>query len=332
MKGDLHMIKKIRRIPFILIIVMLSIVILGCDTVTTKKEVVKNEQQVVNSAIDEPIKKNTTDADISFSVLGDVHEDVDNFQQAVEDLYEINPNQDLLVLNGDVVGQGLVAEYDSMKNALDKNMNILPGNIIKNIGNHEFFDYTKKNNSSEDVKEFINRYFEFSGENKVYHDKWINDYHFISLGSEEGNTKALGSVKAYLSKEQLRWFDEKLKENHKVGKPIFVFLHQHIDESINGWSGSDQRENVKKILSKYPEAIIFTSHTHLPLEKHNITLNQPYTIVHTGAVQYTLLIDTKGKIKREPYNEGVYIEAKGNKVTIKGRSFKTKQWLFTQEI
>ena len=195
-----------------------------------------------------------------------------------------------------------------------------------------FLTITKKTNNNNDVNEFINRYLEFAGENKVYHDKWVNNYHFISLGSESGNTKALGTAKAYLSTEQLNWFEGKLRENHVKGKPIFVFLHQHINDSIKRWNGSDQKGKVKKILSKYPEAILFTSHTHLPLEKYNITLNQPYTMVHTGAVQYTLLIDNKGKITREPYNEGVYIEVRGNKVTIKGANFKEKRWIFSQEI
>ena len=44
-------------------------------------------------------------------------------------------------------------------------------------------------NSPEQVQTFINRYLEFAGEEKVYHDTWVNNYHFISLGSEDGNSK-----------------------------------------------------------------------------------------------------------------------------------------------
>ncbi len=48
---------------------------------------------------------------------------------------------DALVLNGDVVDQGLDEQYDSVQKTLNKNKDLLPQTIIKNIGNHEFFDY-----------------------------------------------------------------------------------------------------------------------------------------------------------------------------------------------
>ena len=87
---------------------------------------------------------------------------------------------DALVLNGDTVDQGIEKQYDSVKKTISKNKDLLPKTIIKNIGNHEFFDYDAGTNSPEQVQTFINRYLEFSGEEKVYHDTWVNDYHFIS--------------------------------------------------------------------------------------------------------------------------------------------------------
>ena len=68
-----------------------------------------------------------------------------------------------------------------LKTRLSKNKDLLPKTIIKNIGNHEFFNYDIDVNSPQQVQTFINRYLEFSGEEKVYHDTWIKDYHFISL-------------------------------------------------------------------------------------------------------------------------------------------------------
>ncbi len=191
-----------------------------------------------------------------FSVLGDIHENIANFQIAVNDLYSINPEMNALILNGDTVDQGLTKQYDSMKMALKKNKAILPPQIIKNIGNHEFFNYEVKVNTAEDVKTFINRYLEFAGEEKVYHDTWLNGYHFISLGSEDGNSETLNNAKAYISQDQQNWLKEKLAENHQKGKPIFVFLHQHLDSNYaNGWVGTDQAREITAILSRYQEVI-----------------------------------------------------------------------------
>jgi 3',5'-cyclic-AMP phosphodiesterase len=269
---------------------------------------------------------------LAFSVLGDVHENIENFQTAINDMRRINSSMDVLVLNGDSVDQGLEKQYASMNKILNKNKSKLPDTIIKNIGNHEFFDYDIEYNSAEDVKRFVNNYLQFAGEKKVYHDKWIKGYHFISLGSENGNTKDFNSVKAYISDEQLKWFKEKMAENHEPKKPIFVFLHQHLNTSSGGWVGTDQAPQIMEILSKYPEAILFTSHTHASFESSNVNINLPFTTVHTGSMHYTFKSGTNGQRARvyEPY--GLYVEVFGNKVVVKGREFNKSSWVFEKEI
>ncbi len=276
--------------------------------------------------------KKTEDKELKFAVLGDVHGDVHKLQNAINDLRSINSSMDAMVLNGDNVDQGLKIQYDVLKNTLKQNSNILPKTIIENIGNHDYFDYAKGPNTKDDVQKFINMYLDFSGEKSVYHDIWIKGYHFISLGSESGNTKALGPVNAYLSEKQLGWLKERLAEKHEKGKPIFVFLHQHLSTSIKGWRGVEQRDELNKILSKYPEVVLFTSHTHVLLSVDNIEQNQPFTIAHTGAVHYAIL--PEGHNIKRLYNDsqGLYVEVEGNKIFIKGRDFVKRDWVFTKEI
>ncbi|WP_326512128.1 metallophosphoesterase [Clostridium intestinale] len=294
--------------------------------------VIKNQ----NSPVSKYIKTaEIPDVDLSFGVFGDVHENVDSFQKAINDMYTINPAINALVLNGDSVDQGIEKQYESMKKIIDKNKDLLPNKIIKNIGNHEFFNYDIEVNSKEQVQSFINRYLDFAGEDKVYHDTWVNNYHFISLGSEDGNSETLNSVKAYISSEQQNWLKEKLEEKYEKGKPIFVFLHQHLSNGKNGgWVGSDQADEVRQILDKYPEVILFTSHTHRDLTESSVVLDQPFTTIHTGAIHYTIIPDenSEGGRRNEPYIKGLYVEVKGNKVTVKGRDFKEKQWIFSKEI
>jgi hypothetical protein len=271
---------------------------------------------------------------LTFSVLGDVHGNITNLEEVIKDLYTINPHMDALVLNGDTVDQGKEEQYDSIKNVISENKDLLPKTIIKNIGNHEFYNYQAGTNSSDQVQNFIDRYLEFSGEEKVYHDIWLKDYHFISLGSEDGNSKTLDSVRAFISENQQKWLKEKLAEKYQRGKPIFVFLHQHLNFENKGWIGVEQSKEVIDILSKYPEVILFTSHTHSDLDDSSVILNQPFTMIHTGSVSYTIIPDQNsadGK-RREAYIKGLYIEVNGNQVIVKGRDIKEKQWIFTKEI
>jgi Predicted phosphohydrolases len=273
-------------------------------------------------------------SDLSFAVLGDVHGNINSLQKAIHDLYNINPKMNALILNGDTVDEGTIKQYTVLKRTLFINRFLLPPIIIKNIGNHEFFDYAIEKNTSQDIKIFIHRYLEFAGEEKTYHDRWINGYHFISLGSEVSNFNTIDSIRAYISVEQQTWLNDKLAENYQSGKPIFVFLHQPINSNPrNGWVGSDQSDNINKILAHYPEVILFTSHTHADLTDKSVILNQPYTKVHTGAVHYTIVQHDQEKGRtREPFIKGLYIEVYGNTVVIKGRDLKEKSWIFTKVI
>jgi len=46
-----------------------------------------------------------------------------------------------------------------------------------------------------------------------------------------------------------------LTEKYEKGKPIFVFLHQHLNtNNVNGWVGTDQAKEITDILTQYPEA------------------------------------------------------------------------------
>lgn len=282
------------------------------------------------------ISRLSTDVNLSFAVLGDVHGDFNKLDEAIRDLYRLRPDLDALVLNGDTVNECSDKEYNNIKNILEKNTSYLPKTVIKNIGNHEFFDYSKGVNQPSEIPYFVGKYLEFSGEKTVYHDKWIKGYHFISLGSEVCNTPELGSTQAFISETQQKWLKEKLTEKHERGRPIFVFLHQQLrnnnPNASNGWVGAKQDAEVRNILSAYPEVILFTSHTHSSLESINVTLNQPFTMAHTGAVYYLLKRDGSGNRQTTSEPQGLYVEAKGNKVVIKGWDFSRNSWIFTKEI
>lgn len=314
-------------------IVIASIILILAITGIIINMNIKNQNKINTAAA-----KEISNADLTFAVLGDVHNNIDSFQEAIDDLQEINPKMDALVLNGDAVDQGKESQYDSVKKSIDKNKNLLPDKIIKNIGNHEFFDYDAGTNSKEQVQTFLSRYLEFAGEEKVYHDTWVKNYHFISLGSEDGNSTTTDTTRAFISDNQQKWLKETLTKNYEKGKPIFVFLHQNLNKlTIPGnisWVGVVQSEQVKEILAQYPEVVLFASHSHLDLNESSITPEETFTIVNTGAVSYTFQADESSDTGRKsvPYIKGVYIEVNGNKVVVKGRDFKEKKWIFTKDI
>jgi len=271
---------------------------------------------------------------LTFSVLSDSHTDANKLRAAIVDLYFINMDADAMFLNGDMVDQGTPEQYDKIKKVLDETRDLMPGIVVQNIGNHEFFNYKKGRNTLADALNYRKLYFQYTGNISVYHDTWIKGYHFISLGSENANLKggANPPSAADLSENQLSWLKTKLQENYEPGKPMFVFLHQHLKTSIAGWKGVVQDKELTDILSKYPEAILFTSHTHASLAKDGVLQTEPFTIVNTGAVAFINEEDSKSLKRVYRESQGLYVEVEGNKVIINGRDFSKSEWIFSQEI
>lgn len=97
-------------------------------------------------------------------------------------------------------------------------------------------------------------------EDQAYFDTWINDYHFITLNTEQDLKD-----NAYLSNEQLDWLKEVIKEKSSIDKPIFIQIHQTFAGTADHESLDligEQEEALKEILKDYPQAVIFTGHVH----------------------------------------------------------------------
>jgi 3',5'-cyclic AMP phosphodiesterase CpdA len=301
----------------------------------TLKKDQQNEGKEVSSAnqVSQESKPSQVYENIAFSVIGDVHSDTVRLENAIKDFNEVNSGTDLMVMNGDTVDNGIPEQYTLIKNTLSSNKALLPPVLIRNIGNHEFFDYSKTSPlTAEESNVHISRYLEFSGEEKVYHDRWIKGYHFISIGSERTNTADVGSVTAYISQDQLKWLSDKLAEEFKSGRPIFVFFHQPISSTPpsqqTGWISTKQNVEVYNILAKYPEVVLFSSHTHTYLVSDNMVyLKQPFTALYTGATHGPLKTDEKGVRGYSEESQGVYAEIVNGKLTVRGRDFGKKAWV-----
>lgn len=280
--------------------------------------------------------KRECNAELSFVVLSDIHGNTKKFKSAIDDLYRINSNIDVLVLNGDSVDQGIDEQYDNIKSALYKSSKKLPNIIIKNMGNHEYYDYSCKKDTEENVTERLKRYMEFSGEEKIYHDSWIKGYHFISLGSDNNGIDKVNYTRGCISNEQIEWLKEIIGENYEEGRPIFVFLHQPIDMNFFGLNdtGVDKNDEIKDILLQYPEVILFTSHTHKTPNDVEDKANQLIE-VNTGSVNSNCIADEsseEGFKEDKSYSNGVYVEVTDKNVTIRVRDFVDEEWIYTREI
>lgn len=283
---------------------------------------------------------------LSFPVLSDIHVEAgnnsttqrtqDHFKEALQDLNSINPHSDTMVINGDL-GDGRKADYNTLNSILKQTPH---PPIYYTIGNHEFYQalYDQKgtwspttfpNNTTE--QESISRFENFTGHNKLYYDEWLKGYHFIFLGSEhyrQYDTSIENS--AYLSEEQLQWLDQTLREKNDPSKPVFIFLHQGLPNTVAGTTGSDyqgvvQAKELTQILSKYPQVILFTSHTHATLTSPQNMVKNGFTMINTSSVFEPYQGDNQPAPSTA--SEGLYVTVYADHVEVQGRDFYHKAWI-----
>ncbi len=280
-----------------------------------------------------------------FAVISDIHVEAWNkdshtkLRKAMTDLGTNAPGQ-ALVINGDL-GNGLPKDYETLGKLMQENP--YPGQVVYTIGNHEFYkawtDASGKWNEAnfpngETVDASINRFLQFTGYEKVYHDSWIGGYHFVFLGSESyRQTDDSYAEDAWLSENQLNWLEGVMAEGAEEGKPIFVFLHQPLPYTVAG-SYTDfnsravvQHDRLREILSRYPQTVFFSGHSHWELGSPGTLIRDGFTMVNTSSVLTPYDTTDNPIAAEERKSEGLVVEVTGNRVQIKGRNFTAGDWI-----
>lgn len=249
-----------------------------------------------------------------------------HFAKVLEDVKKMSPNSAGIFINGDIADNGNEDEWQIFEKMIQDAGDGIP-EVYCAVGNHELY-------WGRGMEVGLQNFLKYSRpcEDKPYGDIWIEGTHFIFLGSEsQGMT-------AELSKTQLDWFYQKLAENRDVNRPIYVFLHEGLQNTVAGTfdgqdfgggycaNGVNQAEQFSAILKEYPEVILFSGHSHWEMESANNMKvrdkNLP-TIFNTAAVGY-LWNDSAVNIEGA---QGYFIKAYKDKVVVCGRDFLRDKWI-----
>ncbi|MEK4060734.1 MULTISPECIES: metallophosphoesterase family protein [Paenibacillus] len=267
---------------------------------------------------------------LTFQIITDTHVTADpsheynlNFERALHDLAHHAQGSSGIMHIGDITDHGLLEEYEEVHRILQLHQAALP-EIRYTLGNHDV--------GLGHWESRLAMYTSRMGMPGPYHDHWIGGYHFIFLGTEEGLPTF-----CKLSEEQLRWLDRKLGEklvdgHSKPEQPVFLFLHQPLKDTVAGslesqeWYGVTQDKELRSILSKYPQTLLFTGHTHWELEVDNTMYpgnGETATMFNSASVAYLWTNADEHKTG----SQGYYVEVYTDKVLIKGRNFTTGSWI-----
>lgn len=267
---------------------------------------------------------------MSFEVISDPHiqgtdrtsKNSANLIDALEDIEYLNPTSTAVLYPGDFTDGGKESEFKGFYDIIE---NFTPQGTesFVTLGNH---DVRWQTGGWEEAKA---RYLKYNKnimgdtDGRVYYDKWIDGYHFISLSTETDLKD-----QATLSNEQLQWLDSKLSENDDPERPQFIIIHQVIkgtydqaDEDI-----IKESEEVKAILKKHKNAVMFTGHIHngIDLISH---VNYGYgTQVDVPSFYYSSF---GSKVNQVGYQVNVF---DGGQIQIRLRDYKNDAFLDEYEM
>ena len=234
------------------------------------------------SASSQPVKTpdNFTPV-LRFVVCSDIHLNGEEDQEAAKrfrnlfaDMYAYGENSeytnlDAMLVAGDFTGGGAEKEYEMFNKIIAESMKE-GTQLITVLGNHEFIEYRDVDASvGYDVyKKFINE--------NVDTDIVINGYHFIGVSYDDDG-------KSFTAKMQ--WLNERLANATKEDptKPVFVMNHPHPFLTVYGsvnWSDMALRT----VLSKYPQVVDFSGHSHYAASDPRSVWQGQFTAVGCGSL------------------------------------------------
>lgn len=242
--------------------------------------------------------------------------------RALADYRVLKP--DLWVFDGDVSDHGLPGEFDAFKQIMKAVAR--PEQIVVTTGNHEFYD----KEASDAVA--LQRFRAAFGLQQPYNNRVAGGIHLVMLADEQWKTAPRYPDWAWLTPEQVSWFEKVLAEHRDL--PTVVCLHQPLQDTVlwtfggNDFAGCGQIKELRAILARNPQVKLWLSgHTHLRVE-------EPGQRVVQGGVTYASLGSTfylfdspSGRGKDPGASQSRMLEIWPDRLLLRARDHQRQAWL-----
>lgn len=282
-----------------------------------------------NSAIGDLGAPSTSFFAISDTHIGSTYGEK-HFRLMLKDAIALYPNGAPIYISGDITDHASASEYEQFMSIFNEVMAEAGADPTKYplflaIGNHDypsaagtFLQYATLPNGDHP--------------SDTCYDFWLNGYHYIFLGGDNAS-----GLEASFTEATLAWLDSKLAENRSKERPIFVFLHQPMYNTVSGslpgegWDGVTNETELQAVISKYPEIVMFNGHTHWEMNsKGNIfegTDALPIYAFNCASVSYlwTAFNITSGENLYG--SQGYAVDVYDGRIVVRGRDFIDSEWI-----
>ena len=291
----------------------------------------------IDSVAVHAVQKATTATPTQAWIMSDIQGHPHDWQHAIGDYAEIAPDADGMLIVGDVVNSGQKSEWDEIYAVMDATEDVRPRQTIAAMGNHERY-------AAGGYEANRDRFLAFAERDQVW-DEYVvegpsGDVPVIVLGQEFA-----GPSDVAMSNEQVEFLEERLAHWTALDKQVVVITHYPLGDTVSAsWFPSYHRhhqmnDRLTSILGNYPNAIIFTGHTHYPAEQGDWAVQRRtadghadgFWAVNTTAmhVEWDAIRDGKPlentaqmrEVTTGDINRGLTLDAYGDRVVVTAYDF-----------
>ena len=199
---------------------------------------------------------------------------------AISDADEDYKNLDAVVFSGDLTDNGRRKSFYAFAAMTD--------NEIRE-GTERLAVVAKAHDSYKFQYGSLDVFKDITGQESDFH-RVINGFHFIGISRS-------ATLKHY-TKQQVQWLDENIAAAVAADpeKPVFVFQHEHVRDTVYGSSKSDGwgLDTFTQVLEKYPQVVHISGHSHFPANDPRAVWQGSFTAINDGGLAYyELAVDGK---------------------------------------
>ncbi len=251
-----------------------------------------------------------------------------NFANMLKDVQALNKDGLGIFVAGDMADTGKEQEYLNMMELYGAAGEVPP--LFLSIGNHDLSGLP-----FDEANAMFLKYATLpdgSHPTDTSYDFWLGGYHFIFLGTDHA-----AGLHSSFDRATMDWLDEKISENRDPARPVFLFLHQSLSNTVSGslpgegWSGVDNEGMLRKVLKDYPEVMFFNGHSHWTMDSVGNMFEGdsklPCRIFNCASVAY--LWSGYNVVTGEHLNgsQGYMIKLYDGKLYVLGRDFARGEWI-----
>ncbi|MBP3397279.1 MAG: metallophosphoesterase [Clostridia bacterium] len=140
------------------------------------------------------------------------------------------------------------------------------------LGNHEFYH---------DAAKTVENFRAASGYNDDDSHLVLGGYHFILISPDQNGRGFGAEKKAWLATQ----LSIAAKDDPTGKRPIFVFQHQHVSDTVYGSANTWGIPDLYSVLSRYPQVINFSGHSHFPINDPRSVWQGSFTAFNSASLK-----------------------------------------------